>query len=210
LWVNTALARPPRSIAKARQILAAAGFRWNSEGILIDAGGMAVEFSIVASASNPARMKMATFIQADLKEVGIQVQLVPLEFRSLLDRVMKTYDYEACLLGLVSGDADPNSDMNVLVSSGSTHLWHPAQKQPSSPWEAEIDRLMRQQLSEMKYPERKRIYDRVQELMAEELPLICLASPSILVGARSNLGNFKPAILDDYALWNIEELYKNK
>jgi hypothetical protein len=43
--------------------------------------------------------------------------------------------------------------------------------------------------------------------MAEKLPFIYLVSPSILVGAKANLGNFKPAVLDPYALWNAEELY---
>ena len=54
---------------------------------------------------------------------------------------------------------------------------------------------------------RKRLYDRVQQIAAENLPLICLASPNILVAARKDLGNFQPAILDHYTLWNVEQLY---
>jgi peptide/nickel transport system substrate-binding protein len=207
LWINTAFARPPRSVAAGRKLLADAGFRWNDEGALIDPAGVAVDFSIVTSAGNAVRTRMATMVQADLKDLGMQVHVVPLEFRSLLDRVLKSYDYEACVLGLSGEDTDPNPDMNVLVSNGSTHLWHPAQKQPATPWEAEIDRLMQQQLSAVEYPIRKKMYDRVQQVMADELPLICLASPDILVGAKNGLGNFKPAILEDHVLWNVEELY---
>jgi peptide/nickel transport system substrate-binding protein len=207
LWLNTTLPQPSRSLLNARKLLATAGFSWKSDGTLVDQDGAAVDFTIATSAGNAARAQMATIIQADLKELGIMVHLASLEFRSLLDRVLKTYDYEACILGLGSGDADPNPEMNVLLSSGGSHLWHPAQKEPSTPWEAEIDRLMAQQVSTVTYPERKRLYDRVQQLMAEELPLIYLASPDILVGAKARLGNFKPAILDHYALWNIEELF---
>jgi len=47
----------------------------------------------------------------------------------------------------------------------------------------------------------------VQEILMENLPLIPLVTPDILVGARQNLGNFRPAQLDHYTLWNIEELY---
>ena len=47
----------------------------------------------------------------------------------------------------------------------------------------------------------------VQEIVADDLPVICLVSPDILVGARNRIGNFRPAILDPYALWNVEELY---
>src|ERR1019366_3174796 len=56
------------------------------------------------------------------------------------------YDYEACLLSLASGDADPNADMNVWLSSGPTHPWNPQRPSPATAWEAEIDGLMRRQM----------------------------------------------------------------
>ena len=71
-------------------------------------------------------------------------------------------------MGLVSGDADPTSEMNVWMSNGDTHLWHPNQTQPATPWEAEMDRLMQQQLVTLDYAKRKQMYDRVQEIVAEE------------------------------------------
>jgi len=54
---------------------------------------------------------------------------------------------------------------------------------------------------------RKRLYDRVQVLVAEDLPLIFLVSPNVLVGAHRSLGNFRPAVLDHHTLWNVEELF---
>jgi peptide/nickel transport system substrate-binding protein len=165
-----------------------------------------VQFTIVTSSGNPERIKMATLIQDDLKQLGMDVHVVPLEFRSLLDRVLRTHDYEACLLSLAGADADPNVDMNVWLSSGGTHLWNPQQKSPATAWEAEIDGLMRRQMVTRKYAERKPLFDRVQELLMENLPLIPLVSPNILVGAKKGLENFRPAVLEHYTLWNIEEL----
>jgi peptide/nickel transport system substrate-binding protein len=135
------------------------------------------------------------------------VQVVPLEFRSLLDRVTQTKEYDACVMGIASFDADPNSDINVWLSSGGTHLWNPSQAHPATPWEAEIDRLMEQQLSTPGYDARKKLYDCVQEILAENQPMIFLASPDILVGAKNSIGNFRPAVLEPYVLWNIEQLY---
>jgi ABC-type transport system substrate-binding protein len=66
---------------------------------------------------------------------------------------------------------------------------------------------MEKQLSNMKPKDRKLLYDRVQEILAEELPIICLASPNILVGAKDQLANFKPATLDPHTLWNSQELF---
>jgi peptide/nickel transport system substrate-binding protein len=206
-WVNAKLPPPVRAVGRAREILAADGFTWSPQGALLDPGGKPVEFSIVTSSGNAEREQTATLIQDDLKSLGMDVHVAPLEFRGLLDRVLRTHDYEACLLSLAAGDADPNADMNVWLSSGGNHLWRPDQKSPATPWEAEIDRLMRQQMVTPEYRERKRLFDRVQEILMENLPLVPLATPDILVGARSNLGNFRPAQLDHYTLWNIEELY---
>jgi peptide/nickel transport system substrate-binding protein len=166
-----------------------------------------VEFSILTNSSNAQRSKMATLIQDDMSKLGMSVHVVSLEFRAMVDRLLTSYDYEAALMGLVTGDADPTPEMNVWLSSGETHLWHPEQAKPATPWEAEIDRLMQEQLITLDYAKRKQIYNRVQEIIAEDVPVICLASPNILVGAKDRVGNFRPAALDPYALWNIEQLY---
>lgn len=207
LWIDNSLPHPAQSIDRARQLLQSAGFSSKSDGTLVDVHGTPVEFSILTSSSNAQRSKIATLIQDDLSKLGMNVHVVSLEFRAMVDRLLNTYDYEAAVMGLVTGDADPTPEMNVWLSSGETHLWHPEQAKPATEWEAEIDRLMQQQMTTLDYAKRKHLYDRVQEIIAEKVPVICLASPNILVGARDRVGNFRPAILDPYALWNIEQLY---
>ena len=209
-WIDRQIPPPVRSVAKARESLRAAHFTWTPEGVLKSPDGRTVEFSILASASNAERVQMAGLIQDDLKALGMEVHVATLDTRSLLDRVQRTHDYDACLLTLQEADADPTPDMSVLLSSGSSHLWHPDQKSPATPWEAEIDRLMQQQMVTPRFAARKRLFDSVQELMAVNLPLIPLVSPNILVGSKGGLGNFRPAVLDHYTLWNVEELYWRK
>lgn len=206
-WVDAKLPKPVQSIAQARDALARDGFRWSSEGALLDPGGRKVEFSLIASSGNRDRMQTVSLIQDDLKRLGMDAHIVPLDMGSISDRVMRTKDYDACLLSAAPADADPNPDMSVWLSSGDSHVWNPQQKSPATAWEAEIDGLMRRQMTTPNYPERKRMFDRVQELIMEQLPLIPLVSPHILVGARRGLGNFRPAVMDHYVLWNIEELY---
>jgi peptide/nickel transport system substrate-binding protein len=206
-WINTNIPRPARSVAKARESLKASGFSWRPDGSLVDKQGQRVEFTIVTNATNAQRTAMATLIQADLKELGMDVRVVPLEFRALLDRVTKTFDYDASVQAFGGGDADPNAEMSIWLSSGVNHMWRPNQKTPATTWEAEIDRLMQQQLSTLDAGKRKAMYDRVQAIVAEQLPFIFLAAPHVLVGARGNLANFQPAVLDHYTLWNVDQLY---
>jgi peptide/nickel transport system substrate-binding protein len=210
-WINHSIPRPARSLQRARSLLKEAGFSWTNgasgEEQLLDPDGKAVEFSVLTSSSNADRTKMATLIQADLKQLGMSVQVMPLEFRSLIDRLTQTKEYDACLLGIASFDADPNSDLNVWLSSGGLHLWNPSQPHPATLWESEIDTLMEQQLATPSYEQRKKLYDRVQEILAENQPMIFLASPDILAGARNTIGNFHPAVLEPYILWNAEQLF---
>jgi len=207
LWLDSALPQPPRSVEHAKQLLHDAGFSWNAEGALLDRSGAAVEFSILTSASNAQRSQMATLIQDDLKQLGMKVQAVPMEFKSVLDRVFQTHNYDAAILALGGGDVDPNSQINVWMSNGSSHVWELGESKPATAWEEQIDSLMNQQLITLDFKRRKQLYDRVQEIAAQQLPIVCLASPNVLVGARQSIANLQPAILDHYTLWNAEQLY---
>src|SRR5579864_3204257 len=207
LWLNQAIPRPARSLETARQLLKSAGFSWNNAGQLLDKTGKLVEFTIVTSSSNTQRMKMATLVQDDLSHLGMQVNVAPLDFRAMLDRVFQTFDYEAAIMGLGGGDPDPNPEMNVWLFNGATHLWHLNEAQPATDWEREVDELMQQQMITLNYDKRKKLYDNVQQLIAENVPFIFLATPDVLVGAKAQIGNFHPAALDDNTLWNADELY---
>jgi peptide/nickel transport system substrate-binding protein len=207
LWLNRAIPHPPRSIDNAKAFLRAAGFSWKPDGALMDSRGAPVEFSILTNSSNSERTQITTLLQNDLQQLGMNVHVVALDFRSMLDRIFHTFNYEAAVLGFGGGDVDPTPEMNVWMSDGSTHVWHLGEKAPATPWEAELDRLMQQQLVTMNYAKRKKIYDRVQQIIADQLPLICLVSPDTLAAAKTDLANFQPSILPPYALWNVEQLY---
>lgn len=210
LWMNTSIPHLPRSLDKSRELLRDAGFSWNQTGQLLDPAKQLVEFSIVTSSSNAQRMKMATLLQDDLSHLGMSVHIVPLEFRALINRVFQTFDYDAAIMGLGGGDADPNPEMNVWTSNGTSHLWNLGETSPATAWEREIDQLMQQQMVTLDYSKRKQIYDRVQQIISENVPFIFLATPDTLAAADPYVGNFHPALLDPATLWNADELYIRK
>ena len=195
------------SPARARDLLAKAGYRAGSDQVLRDPGGDPVEFSILVNASNPILKEAATMIQEDLRQIGVRAHVAPLEFRAMVDRVLNSHEYEAAVLALGGGDADPNAELNVWLSSGPQHLWRVGADRPATEWEAEIDTLMRAQVGMRDREARKRAYDRVQAIVAEQVPFVCLVSPNVLVGAREGLANVRPVVMDHQLLWNIEELF---
>ncbi len=205
LWYNKNVTAPHEDPARAKALLSGAGFHLNG-AVLMDSGGHPVKFSILTNAGNAARLKMATLIQQDLKTLGIEVTVVSLDFPSLIERLMHTQDYEACLLGLENVDPDPNAMMNVWLSSSPNHQWNPAEKTPATTWEAEIDRMMNQQASSTNQADRKRAVDRVQQIVADQQPFIYLVYPNSLVAVSTRLQGVNPALLSPGVIWNIESL----
>jgi peptide/nickel transport system substrate-binding protein len=179
-------------------------------GTLRDRSGHPVEFSIITNAGNTDRERMATMIQQDLAALGIHLNVVTLDFSSLIERITRTFNYEACLLGLVNDDLDPDTQMNIWLSSADNHQWNPNQKAPATAWEAEIDRLMREQASALDPKKRKQDVDRVQEIVWEQEPFIYLVNKNALSAVSPNLHNIHPAVLRPQVYWNIDQLTLGK
>jgi peptide/nickel transport system substrate-binding protein len=204
-WFNTALPEPKNDTPGALQLLAKAGFRLEKD-VLKDRDGNRVEFTLVTNSGNAAREKMAAMIQQDLLQIGVKVNLVTLDFPSLIERMTRTFDYDACLLGLVNTDLDPNSQMTVWLSSGENHQWNPNQKTPATAWEGEIDKLMQEQATALTDKQRKAKFDRVQQIVWEQQPFIYLVNKDVLVAVSPSVVGAVPTVLSPQAFWNVETL----
>ena len=132
-------------------------------------------------------------------------------FRALVEKINGTFDYECALMGLGGGGLDPASQMNVLKSSEPLHQWFPSQRAPTTDWEARIDMLMDAQMQTLDFAQRKRSFDEVQAILAEQLPMIYTVSPFHFAAARSDLANLRPSVITNSRLtWNVEELFFKK
>ena len=88
------------------------------------------------------------------------------------------------------------------------HQWFPEQKSPSTDWEAKLDSLMDAQMRTLDFPTRKKCFDEVQAILAEEQPMIPTVAPLVSAAIRAGLANVRPSTASPYhATWNIEELY---
>jgi peptide/nickel transport system substrate-binding protein len=205
-WFNSNLQPHPFDQKSALQRLAQDGFKMQNS-TLRDREGHPVEFSVVTNTGNKYRERMATMIQQDLAGIGIKVNVVTLDFPSLIERITRTFDYEACLLGLVNDDLDPDAQMNVWLSSAENHQWNPNQKTPATAWEAEIDKLMQEQASSTDSRKRKEYFDKVQEIAWQQEPFIYLVNKNALSAVSAAVHNAHPAVLRPQVYWNIDELW---
>ncbi len=205
LWFNARLSPPRFDPQVALKLLQQDGFRLEGNS-LRDREGNAVEWSLITNAGSKPRAQIGTIVQEDLRKIGIRVNFLPLEFQSLIERITRTQQYEACLLGLTNLDIDPNSQMNVWMSSGTHHAWNPGESKPATAWEAQIDQLMELQHTSVDQAARKRAFDRIQEIVSEEQPIIYLVHPDVLVAVSPSVRDALPSPLPPHLYWNIENV----
>lgn len=211
-WFNPNTPKYPLDVAKALALLKEIGIeKRHGDEVATDAEGHKIEFVLNTNTGNGAREKTALLIQSDLKALGFNVILQPIEFNTLVSKIDDTYDYDCILMGIGGGGTDPSSNLNVIKSSGYTHQWFPRQKTPSTAWEARLDHLMDAQMKTLDFAERKKDFDEVQYILGEQAPMIFTVTPYYYAAARADLGNLRPTPLSFYRVtWNAEELYFKK
>lgn len=207
-WFNSNLKPEPHNPQASLDRLKADGFHMQN-GTLFDKSGNPVEFSIVTNAGSKPRERMGVLIQEDLGKIGMKVNLVTLDFPSLIDRISQKFNYEAALLGFHNVNLDPTDQMNIWMSSAENHAWNPQQKSPETAWEAEIDKLMRAQAEASDVNKRKQSFDRVQEIVYEQAPFIYLVNLNALSAVSTSVAGANPGILFPQTYWNAERLTLN-
>jgi peptide/nickel transport system substrate-binding protein len=209
-WFAGDLPRYEYDLEKARALLREAGFqtRGTPEAPeLYDAQGARVAFTILAPAGTKTRVDSAAVVQEDLRKLGMDVSVAPVENAQLAERVNQTYDYECVFFGTTVTEPDPSSYVDVLRSSSPQHYWHPKQPSPATDWERRLDELAAAQARETDPARRRELFHEIQRIMAEQLPIIPVASRHIPVAASPRVGNYRPSPLPPFSLWNAEELF---
>ena len=209
IYLNKSIMGHERSLCMARKRLSEGGFVLKN-GILYDSDGNRVEFDIYTNAGNLEREAIGVMIKQDLEELGMKVNFKPVEFNSLVNKLTNTHDWDMVIMGLTGSPLEPHDGKNVWTSSGSLHMFN---MRPSGykiddrfDWEKELDEIFRAGALKLSFDERKPLYDRYQEIVYNEKPLIYLYSPVRITAIRKKFRNVFPTPLSGL-LYNLEEIY---
>lgn len=205
LWYNDAIRKYAYSPQTSRELFTEMGFTFEA-GQLKDPLGNSIEFSLMTNSSSGLRVEMATVFKENMAALGIDVELQFLDFNTIINKTSDSFTYEACMLGLGGGAPDPYAGKDILMSGGRLHQWYPQQVEPATEWEARIDALMLEIGRHTDVEVRKKYFFEVQEILAEQQPLIFLVSPKDFVGYRNRWQNVDPTPLGGVT-WNEESLW---
>jgi peptide/nickel transport system substrate-binding protein len=168
-WVyNPNVKRYPYDLAKAKALLAEAGWKDSDGDGILDKNGKPFSFELLTNQGNDERKKVAGIIQASLREIGVVVDVRILEWAAFLKEYIKKRRFEAIILGWGIGQDPDQYDVWHSSKTGPDELNHISFQNP------EVDALLEKGRSTCVQSERKKSYDRLQEVLAEEEPIVFL------------------------------------
>jgi peptide/nickel transport system substrate-binding protein len=183
----------PHDPEKAKALLADMGLKdRDGSGVLSDDQGRKVAFTLTTNAENNTRLEMMDFIRKDLQSVGMDVNVLPLEFNQLIDKMDNTFEWETMILGF-TGTREPEDGANIWRSSSYLHAWWPSQKTPSFPWEKRIDEIYADAMQEMDINKRKQLFTEWVHICIDQQPMVWLAERERVIALRNKFGNIFPS-----------------
>ncbi len=178
LWgYNDAVRDYPYDPAKARELLARAGY---PNGFKAQLWAMPV-----ARPYMPDARKVAEVLQADFREIGVEAEIVSMDWGVYLERTKKG-DHEMALLGWTGDNGDPDNFLFTLLGGPSVGGNNIARY--SNP---RVDALLleAQQLTDQKA--RERLYKEAQVLIKDDAPWIPLVHSTQLAASRANVVGYR-------------------
>lgn len=213
IYLNKNLKPYDRNIEKSKDFLKKSGYWWDKKGHLMDKFGNHVEFNLFTNAGNTEREAIGVMVKQDLEDLGMKINFKPIEFNSLVNKLVNTSDWDIVIMGLTGSPLEPNGGKNVWMSNGTLHMFNqrPAgyTKDDRYPWEKELDYLYTQGALATTFEARKKFYDEYQKIVYEEKPFVYIYSPLRITAIRTKFKNVFPTSLGGVT-YNIEEIYEAK
>lgn len=210
IFLNKSLKPYPKDIKKAEELLKKSGFVKDKNGKLLDKFGNRVEFNLFTNAGNTEREAIGIMVKQDLEDLGMKVNFKPIEFNSLVNKLVSTLDWDMVILGFTGSPLEPNGGKNVWMSDGTLHIFNQRlEKDMQSPryeFEKKLDEMFVKGALAVDFATRKKYYDEYQKIVYEEKPLIYIYSPIRIVALRNKFNNIYPTSLGGIT-HNIEEIY---
>lgn len=205
-WFWSDVPRYLHDDTKARAMLYDIGLEdRNQNGILDNPSLVEARFTVLTQRGISWYERGTAVLREELAKIGIAVDIVPLEFGALIQRLLAC-DYDAMYYRPVVTDLDPAGNLDFWLSSGSAHFWNIGQRTPATDWERRIDTLMLEMAASLDPERRRQQFNLVQQIFAENLPVLYFAAPRLYYAHSTRLRGVVPSVQRPPVLWNADNL----
>ncbi len=170
------------NVGRAEQLFREAGYTKGRDGKLAKDGQPLNLKLLFGPGSNKVREGIAILMQQELLDLGIEVQVVPLEFQAFLDAIKKDpYDYDLYVLGWSSG-VDPDGIKVAYLEAQIPSL------NSGGYINKQVEDLYARGVKELDRERRKAIYAEIQRILADDLPYVYIYQVKSLAGMNKRVG----------------------
>lgn len=186
LWYNKDVERYPFNPTLSKKLLADAGYSdTNGDGVL-EKDGKPLRFTVLTNQGNDARIKTAEIIQRRLRNVGIDMKILVLEWATFIKEFVNKRRFDALILGWTIPQDPDLFDIWHSSKIGERGLNHYSYSNK------EVDRLLEIGRKTIDIKERQKIYCKIQEILALDVPCVFLYIPYALPVVHKRFKGVEP------------------
>jgi peptide/nickel transport system substrate-binding protein len=189
-------------LATAKALLAASGWKDTDGDGILDKNGKPLRFTLMYAAGDVLRKDICTAVRTDLRKVGIDVELAGLSWEQIKPRM-----YQDATLFFFATVYDPDDQYPIwhsqFIGQG---WWNPACYQNKR-----VDELLEKGRAVMGREERRKIYGELQEILAEDQPMIFIAFTDHTYACSTRVKGIKiqpeghSGYMTEGLWWNLDE-----
>jgi len=169
--------------AKAEQLLDSAGWKKNAQGIR-EKNGVQLSFHLDTSDGFKEWVSLAQIIQQEWKDIGVLCDIRISGVTTLIKNVEFDRQFDVALLSATLGE-DP--DVSSFFAGRNTAL---GGLNLSHYMSAEVDQLLDQAVSTVDRSKRKEIYAKIQDAIAEDVPMLFMLAANGIWGVNKRVRGF--------------------
>lgn len=186
-WYNENVEKYQYNLAKAQELLSKAGYiDSNNDGIL-EKDGKDLEFDLITNQGNTTRSQIAEVLQRSWSQIGVKVNIRILEWATFINEYINKGNFSAIVMGWNIVQDPDLFDVWSSTRCGNNGLNFICYEND------EVDRLLEVGQKTYDLKSRKKAYDRIQEILAEEAPYTFLYVPDSNTALNKRFRNIKPA-----------------
>jgi peptide/nickel transport system substrate-binding protein len=193
------------NLDRAREILDKAGWKPGKDGIRAK-DGVRLSFSNATTAGNNLREQTQQFLQQTFAQIGVEMTISNLPPAVMWGEFWLKSQFDTAMVGvsyLIAADPDVTNRFatSAIAAKGGKGS---NTAQYSNP---EVDELLKKGARTFDQQERRKIYNRVQEIVRHDLPFLPLYEYMNVVGRKDKLADFQVNTNTRTASWKAAAWY---
>ena len=202
---NSGLPTHEYNIAKAKQILDAAGWKPGADGVR-EKNGVRLAFTNSTTAGNHVREQAQQLLMQDWQSIGVSMKINNMPPAVVWGDYWVMSKFETVMVGLdfmIGADPDATDffDSKSIAAKGGAGQNTRQYQNPA------VDALLREGATTFDVEKRTQIYQNVQKIIRDDLVMLPIFQYALVQGTKEGLVGFRPSVNVLSNSWNINTWY---